>query len=81
MAVVRRVLGEGPFTLRDLAEEAGINYGTMRAWKIGKGQPRVENLIRIADALEQKADQLAHHADLLRDLAHERIYGEPRREQ
>lgn len=78
MAVVRQVLGEGPFTLRDLAEEAGINYGTVRAWKIGKGEPRVENLIRIADALERKANQLGHHADLLRELAHERIYGKPR---
>lgn len=76
--MVRQVLGEGPFTLRDLAEEARINYGTIRAWKIGKGQPRVENLIQIADALERKANQLSHHADLLRDLAHERIYGKPR---
>lgn len=39
MAVVRQVLGDGPFTLRDLAEEAGINYGTISAWKIGKGSP------------------------------------------
>lgn len=78
MGVMEKTLREGPFTMRQLAEEANVNYPRMRSWKIGARQPRVEDIIRIADALERKANQLGRHADLLRDLAHERIYGKPR---
>lgn len=58
LAVVQRVLREGPFSMRQLAEDAGLSYGVLRAWAMGRRTPTPENLSRIADGFERRTEQL-----------------------
>jgi transcriptional regulator with XRE-family HTH domain len=58
IGVVKRVLRDGPFSMRQLAEDAGLSYGVLRAWAMGRRTPTPENLSRIADGFERRTERL-----------------------
>lgn len=58
LGVVQRVLRDGPFSMRQLAEDAGLSYGVLRAWAMGRRTPTPENLSRIADGFERRTERL-----------------------
>lgn len=58
LGLVQRVLRDGPFSMRQLAEDAGLSYGVLRAWAMGRRTPTPENLLRIADGFERRAERL-----------------------
>ena len=72
LGLVRRVLRDGPFSMRQLADDAGLKYDVLRGWAIGRRTPTAENLVRMADGFEQRAQQLRRIADELREAANER---------
>ena len=47
-------------TQRALAEKSGIATGTVQQYELGKRQPRIEQLQKIADALEVDINYLVH---------------------
>jgi transcriptional regulator with XRE-family HTH domain len=65
-ALIQRVLDEAPFSMRQLADEAGISYDAVRSWASDRRTPRPENLEHLADALEQRGSRLHEIADELR---------------
>lgn len=72
VALVQRVLRDGPFSMRQLAEDAGLSYGVLRSWAMGRRTPTAENLSRMADGFDQRAQQLRQVAEELRKAARER---------
>lgn len=69
--MVQRVLREGPFSMRQLAEDAGLSYGVLRAWAMGRRTPTPENLSRIADGFERRVERLHAIITELRQAAGE----------
>ena len=55
---VQEALKRGPFSLRDLAQEAGVGYETVRQWAAGARNPRPENIESILGALDDQADRI-----------------------
>lgn len=68
---IQKALKAAPFTLRDLAAEIGGSYGTLREWARGARTPSDENVNRIADGLEARAERLRELAQELRSAAGE----------
>ena len=64
---IERALGEGPFTIQQLAEESGISYDTLYSWVKGRRVPRSENVRQLASGLEKRADLLREIAEDLHD--------------
>ena len=44
-------------SLHEIAEDAGISYDTLWAWKIGRRNPSPKNLAKLADALERRGGE------------------------
>jgi transcriptional regulator with XRE-family HTH domain len=65
-SLIQRVLDEAPFSMRQLAEEAGISYDAIRSWATDRRTPRSENLEHLAEALERRGEQLRKIADEVR---------------
>lgn len=65
-ALIQRVLDEAPFSMRQLAEEAGISYDAVRSWAADRRTPRLENLEHLAAALERRGSRLHEIADAMR---------------
>jgi transcriptional regulator with XRE-family HTH domain len=78
LGVVQRVLREGPFSMRQLAEDAGLSYGVLRAWAMGRRTPTSENLSRIADGFERRTERLHAIITELRQAAGEHSKDEQR---
>ena len=57
--------------LEAIAEDAGISYDTLWAWKNGRRNPSPENLAKLADALERRGGELTELAKKLRDAGTE----------
>jgi transcriptional regulator with XRE-family HTH domain len=55
--------------MRQLAEDAGLSYGVLRAWAMGRRTPTPENLSRIADGFERRTEQLQAMVKELRQAA------------
>jgi hypothetical protein len=70
-AAVQRALRDGPFSMRQLAEDAGLKYGVLRAWAMGRRTPTSENVARIADGFERRAHKLLSIAVSLRVIVQE----------
>lgn len=64
---IERALSEGPFTIQQLAAEAGISYDTLYSWVKRRRVPRPENVQQLASGLERRADLLREIADDLRE--------------
>jgi hypothetical protein len=56
--VMRKALAAGPFSLRHLAESAGLKYQTVRTWAAGLNEPRTLNVRQVAGALRKKGEEL-----------------------
>lgn len=69
ISLVQRALRDGPFSMRQLAEDAGLKYDVLRAWAIGRRAPMPENLSRIASGFEARAARLNAIAAELREAA------------
>jgi transcriptional regulator with XRE-family HTH domain len=55
---IERALSEGPFTIQQLASEAGVSYDTLYSWVRGRRVPRPENVRQLACGLEKRAELL-----------------------
>lgn len=64
---IERALSEGPFTIQQLADEAGISYDTLYSWVKGRRVPRTENVRQLASGLEKRADLLREIAEDLKE--------------
>jgi len=51
--------------LTAIADEVGVSYPTLWAWKAGKRTPGVRNLRRLAKALRRRGEQLTDLAERL----------------
>lgn len=58
-------------SLRQIADDTGFSYATLRAWSSGARTPSPENLARLADALERRGGELSKLAEALRREAGE----------
>jgi lambda repressor-like predicted transcriptional regulator len=65
-SLIQRVLDEAPFSMRQLADEAGISYDAIRSWATDRRTPRPENLEHLAVALEHRGERLREIADEVR---------------
>lgn len=66
---VQDALRNGPFSLRELAEEMEGSYGTLREWSRGARVPTDSSVERIAASLEARARILVDLAERLRAVA------------
>jgi transcriptional regulator with XRE-family HTH domain len=67
--MIQKALKEGTFSLRDVAESIGGSYGTVREWSRGARTPTAENVGRLADAFDRRADLLRELAGRMRGAA------------
>jgi hypothetical protein len=72
VGLVQRVLRDGPFSMRQFADDADPKYDVLRGWAIGRRTPTAENLSRMAYGFEEPAHKLLRIADELREAANER---------
>ena len=63
---VQDALRNGPFSLRDLADEMEGSYGTLREWSRGARVPTDASAERIATSLEARARILIDLAERIR---------------
>jgi transcriptional regulator with XRE-family HTH domain len=56
--IVQRALQNGPFSMRQLAEDAGLSYQTLRAWASDLRTPQDEYLSKLAAGFRARADKL-----------------------
>lgn len=66
--LIQRVLEEAPFSMRQLAEEAGISYDAIRSWATERRTPRPESVQQLATALERLGHRLQGLAGELRQV-------------
>ena len=64
---IERALSEGPFTIQQLAVDAGVSYDTLYSWVKGRRVPRPENVRQLASGLSRRSDLLRELADALID--------------
>jgi ribosome-binding protein aMBF1 (putative translation factor) len=69
---VQDALRNGPFSLRDLADEMEGSYGTLREWSRGARVPTDASVERIAASLEARARILLQLVERLRQAAVQR---------
>lgn len=69
--LIQRALEEGPFSIRDLAVDAGISYDSLYSWARGRRTAKPENLCQVADAFERRAERLRELATAMRNAAHQ----------
>lgn len=62
---LKQVLHEAPFSLRQLADEAGVSYDSMRAWAIRRRNPRQSSIASLSAALRRRGNLLIDLSDQL----------------
>lgn len=67
-AMIQRVLDDAPFSMRQIAEEAGVSYDAVRSWATNRRTPKPENLVQLADALHRRSAALKALADELNEF-------------
>lgn len=67
--MIQRVLDDAPFSMRQIAEEAGVSYDAVRSWATNRRTPRTENLLQLSDALRQRSARLEALAAELTNVA------------
>jgi predicted transcriptional regulator len=67
--LIQQVLRDLPFSMRQIAEEAGVSYDAVRSWATERRTPRTENLVQLADAIEQRSRAMQALAVALREAA------------
>lgn len=66
--MIQRVLDEAPFSMRQLAEDAGVSYDAIRSWATDRRTPKPENLAQLVDALHRRGERLQTLATELREV-------------
>jgi transcriptional regulator with XRE-family HTH domain len=69
--MIDKALDKATGSLQTIADDAGISYDTLWAWKTGRRNPTPENLARLADALDRRGGELVKLAEALRKEAGE----------
>ena len=64
--IIRRVLRDAPFAMRQLAGDAGLSYDVLRSWRSGRRRPSRASAQRLAEGLERRGDRLLTLARELR---------------
>jgi transcriptional regulator with XRE-family HTH domain len=54
---------------RDLARESGLSYAALRAWVTGRRRPEPASMLRLAEALDGRAERFNRLARSLRAAA------------
>lgn len=67
--VIRHVLREAPFAMRQLAADAGLSYDVLRSWRSGRRRPSRQSAERLAAGLERRGELLLSLSRQLRDSA------------
>lgn len=67
--LIRRVLRDAPFAMRQLAGDAGLSYDVLRSWRSGRRRPSRTSAQRLADGLERRGQRLLTLAQELRQSA------------
>ena len=67
--LIQRALDEGPFSMQQLADQAGVSYDSLYSWARGRRVPRAENLRQLAAGFDDRAEALRKVADQLRKAA------------
>lgn len=62
---LQEALKAAPFTLADVAQEAGLSLHTIRAYAYGKRVPDAENAARVVRALRKRAERITRLAEKL----------------
>lgn len=65
-SLIQQILRDVPFSMRQIAEEAGVSYDAVRSWATERRTPRTENLVQLADAIERRSQEMHLLADALR---------------
>lgn len=55
--------------MQEMAESLGVSYSSMKFWKTGDRTPSPENMRKLADLADEKADRLLTLAGRLRNAA------------
>lgn len=66
--VVAFVMEKARVNMRELSEEAGVSYNTLRSWASGRRSPTSDGLLALADALERRSERLADLSDKVRQM-------------
>ena len=69
--LVQKALESGPFSMRQLADDAGLKYATLRAYAMGRRTPSGDTIRRLAAGLRRRAARLQELADELEHAAEE----------
>ena len=67
--VMQKLLRAATPSLRELAEECGIPYSTLKAWSSGARVPSQEGARIVIDAVRERSRRLAELADRLERAA------------
>jgi transcriptional regulator with XRE-family HTH domain len=70
--LIRRVLKEAPFAMRQLAADAGLSYDVLRSWRSGRRRPSPASAQRLANGLEERGELLLRLSRELREAAQDR---------
>jgi transcriptional regulator with XRE-family HTH domain len=70
--MIRRVLREAPFAMRQLAADAGLSYDVLRSWRSGRRRPSRSSALRLAAGLEARGERLLVLARELRASTEDR---------
>jgi transcriptional regulator with XRE-family HTH domain len=66
--MIRHVLREAPFAMRQLAADSGLSYDVLRSWRSGRRRPSRQSAQRLAAGLERRGEQLLILSRRLRDM-------------
>ena len=67
--LVERALSDGPFTIQQLAHDAGVSYDSLYSWAKRRRVPKPENLRQLAAAFEYRAESFQTLSARLREAA------------
>jgi transcriptional regulator with XRE-family HTH domain len=56
--LIQRILEEGPFSMKQLADEGGLSYDALRSWASSRRTPRPESLLQLAGELRRRGAHL-----------------------
>ena len=67
--LVREALDQACSRVKDVASAAGISPHTIWSWSSGRRRPSADSVLRLADELERRGDELSGIAKKLRKAA------------
>lgn len=68
-SLIERAINQGPFTMQQVAAEAGISYDSLYSWSKQRRVPKPDNLRQLARAFDRRAIMLREVAEALQSAA------------